>query len=1304
MSIELDRRLQSSLGTEYKRIHKESSNIDRISFARVTKVNYRYNTVDVSSDGGDFGSGGKYSAKLPIQFGGTTVDGKPFGQTNPIEVGTRVLIGFVEGMKTSPVVLAIYGSEEENVKLSRSPIDGVDHLDKDMKQVTQQQFTVFPSLTYENIDGDGNRTVSFTGKSFITTEAGANPEAGGITDNHIGTEYEDLDSSYYYSGELIEPKEDRAPVILFKHQGKKFARNEQGREEDNHTFMWFLDDDGTYRTSIMQQDEDWRSYFEMTPDGKIRLVRQNDSKNFNTSSDRYIIGLEEQGIRMQVGNKYTLITPDGTFGNLGIGAGGGGGGGIPEDLLDRIEEQLDLTNRKILEMNTYMEQTESFIAMGANLIEEIEGGMASYESEFLILAEEIRTAVTETRLRDLVNEELNSFIGDLEGINQDAKEQLEIIKGLVEDGNLTPEDKNIMIGSYQNIKIEYPSYIEQAEKNDKSTATYENTFNNLVSLMDPIFEDMNSISTVDPLEVTEAYTNYFNARQEILSGILFSLQQDIIEVAKETGKVAKDATKALTDSGNALSDARRALDNLTSIANSDEVTPQEKSSLYREIERIIQEYPEYLEQAGEYEVDAGNYTESYEDLDGFITSTGVFDNMQVTTELNGQMLYDLVESYYRERIKLSTRIARKASEQLSNLHINFEQYHTEIVENSREIALIAESVIATEDSIQVAMARFSVMADRVSSKVTKSTFRREVDENRNSLNATGRNLFVHTTAHEGIVLNENDGTTKTESKGLTSAYIRVNGGTLYTGSVFDNFQGNKLVIAYYDSLQNHLKSDTVSIPADENYTELISPSHPDSKYVRISIEDRTDVMLQYERGSASGFHMSSNEDLLNVLEHATKEKQQREIMWKDKNTRRTQASENAGRFLADLEDRIDNIDIAYVEELIDEIATLEQEYDDIIIEAEGLSIQTINIEFAMSNLKSIRDSYLIPFVEGDKADISESEKDQVVTRFSTYLDRRDRIYTQIDDMFKASYEASVEVLDEVLAGSLEAERVARETAIDAENAAQSVSTLEYQMSEGNKMEARHLDVIRRIASDGVLTPVEKEEGIGLVEDIRDEMDWLLAQGRSIGLSTNDLENASSTLESYFSAFVTPEQMLKDSAVNAETMEDIFQNYHTSKLVFLANLLQEAKDILLKKDEEAKLARDESARRDREYQNIKNIISDSELAIERIEEKIEILENTHSYSIEILSTNGFTFKDRIINTTLKVTVRRGTEDITDEIPDENFEWHKALANGDTDVVWGDLHKEIGPEVELTHEDIQGRATFTVEVYLDKEEER
>ena len=342
-------RRQSSLGSEFKRRYKEGQNIDRIMIAEIVRVHHRYNTVDVVVRGtndrteNSYYEEGKFSAKLPIEFGGLTSGDNPFGKTIPIQVGTLALIGFISGNKTTPIVLSIYNKTEEAKELSRSPVAETDSDDTRFEKYTDEQFTVYPSLTYDSVDGKGNRTVSFTGKSFIATSTTPKVGSGSLTDDSIGLSYENLGSSYYHSGKLIEPKESIAPSILFKHQGDKFDSNGNAIPDDK-IFTLFLDNDGTFRASTRQAYNNWRSQLEIGKEGKISFKFQNDTDSLIGSKKYNELFIDDEGIGFVINGKLSKLTKDGIRGDNPFG---GGTGSIPDGFLDDVNNSLKELNDKV---------------------------------------------------------------------------------------------------------------------------------------------------------------------------------------------------------------------------------------------------------------------------------------------------------------------------------------------------------------------------------------------------------------------------------------------------------------------------------------------------------------------------------------------------------------------------------------------------------------------------------------------------------------------------------------------------------------------------------------------------------------------------------------------------------------------------------------------------------------------------------------------------------------------------------------------------------------------------------------------
>lgn len=291
-------RLQAGLG-RVKEVYREGDNISTLLLARVVNVNHKYNTVDVETIGtfsGDTLAGsteadGRFSAKLPIQFGGTNYKGKAYGQTMPVENGNMVLIGFINGRKKAPIVLSIYADEETATKLNQAQMNSSSSDSDAVKANTNQAYTLHPSLTYENIDGLGNRTVSFTGKSFLVMSQ-EDKRVANLSDSMYGVLYESQRSSYYSDGEIIEPISEKAPIVLYKHQGIK---TDSGAV-DNHVFMAFVDRDGTMRLSETEKGANWKTYFEMKPDKSIGMYQMTDSSTAGMGREGSHIAITEEGI------------------------------------------------------------------------------------------------------------------------------------------------------------------------------------------------------------------------------------------------------------------------------------------------------------------------------------------------------------------------------------------------------------------------------------------------------------------------------------------------------------------------------------------------------------------------------------------------------------------------------------------------------------------------------------------------------------------------------------------------------------------------------------------------------------------------------------------------------------------------------------------------------------------------------------------------------------------------------------------------------------------------------------------------
>jgi len=101
----------------------------------------------------------------------------------------------------------------------------------------------------------------------------------------------------------------------------------------------------------------------------------------------------------------------------------------------------------------------------------------------------------------------------------------------------------------------------------------------------------------------------------------------------------------------------------------------------------------------------------------------------------------------------------------------------------------------------------------------------------------------------------------------------------------------------------------------------------------------------------------------------------------------------------------------------------------------------------------------------------------------------------------------------------------------------------------------------------------------------------------------------------------------------------------------------------------------------------------------INEKISDVEGNVTYKVEIFSTNGNSFRNDVIETTLIAMVYRGKEEITSTLPQSAFRWIRQSDNPDADLVWNQRYSTFYSNVlVINSEDVDGRAVFNCQVNI------
>ncbi|CAI9421185.1 Tail fiber protein [Enterococcus phage Porthos] len=986
------RRFQAGLGSEHKRLYKEGQQINTLLLAQVIQVNYKYNTVDLLAlqhkevFQNSYANEGRFSARLPMEFGGRNLAGQPYGQVNPIAVGTVVLVGFINSDKDMPIVISVYNNNDVNKQLSRTRFANAEPTDMALAGQMYQKFSLYPSLTYDSIDGDGNRIVTFSGKSFIAFDT-KDMQNSPMTDASYGSRYEDLGTSYYNDGELIEPMKGRAPNVLFKHQGILDDDN----KPDTHNFMIHINPDGTYRTSMMDTEQDWRTMFEMTPEGKIRLRRQGDTVRLNDGFEIGELGINEEGIvYLRNGDMDLEVREDGIYSQGKL---------ITESInLDDIYEKLANVTFEINKTNESLQ-----ILAGKSEVQD--GKIVNLETEITIVAGKVESKVSATEVQDMIDSSIVDMAEAIKQAQEDADRANQIISDMASDNRLTPSEKLDLLKEWDIVKNEYPTYLAQAELYEVDSTTYTAKYKALETFVTPLLEDMEATSVVDGSIMRKTFSAYYTERINLLNAITKGLKDGLEKAMKKASQASVDATQALADSAQAQIDANNAKQLIADIASDGKLTASEKYQLKKEWDVIVKEYPTTIAQATKYKVNTDNYTAKYKALETFVTP--LFANMDETSVVNGEQLRTVFSDYYAVKITLLKSITDIARDELTDYGNRITVAETKITQTSEAITLMASRVETVENDVRTNTAQLKVQADLISQKVTASEVKDAIDNAIDNMSIGGSNLFVINTQTAGL-LNENNGTVGTAvDKSVVSNYIKVTARMPYVASLYGNTGTNSIIIAWYDTSKTFISGQAVADSGDFHKT-YVAPEN--AVYARLSYKKSDTVKMKFEVGTKPTDYSPAWDDIKGdqtALEEYIKQVEEQAKQAQQEAENAKNEAENANSAIADMSN--DNMLTANEKQQIllqwEEIKT---EYPINLDQATKFGVSATQYTTAYNALKT----YLDPLL-ADMTTTSVIIGSTMRSTFNTYYDRRTTLLNRVADLAKQVADQAKDTADKV---------------------------------------------------------------------------------------------------------------------------------------------------------------------------------------------------------------------------------------------------------------------------------------------------
>ncbi|BCK59789.1 glycerophosphoryl diester phosphodiesterase [Staphylococcus phage vB_SauH_DELF3] len=297
------------MGSNLKRVDADDLNVKGLVLATVSKTNYKYQTVELKVNNLTLGHNpsddGNLAVPYPKDAVGRTPEGSVYGSNTLITEGTTVLLGFIKDDINYPITLSVYGDNEQNKMINTNPLDGGKFDTDSVYKYSSARYEILPSLNYKYDDGEGTSIKTFNGKSFFSMTSGEE-EKPLSSDFHTGTEYQDLFTSYYGNKTLIEPRIQKAPNMLWKHQGVFYSDG----SEDNHITTLFISERGEIRASVLNTEKPKRTTQEMSSDGSYRLIKQDQNLMLDEAQVWIEYGISEDNKFYIINDKHKFAFTD----------------------------------------------------------------------------------------------------------------------------------------------------------------------------------------------------------------------------------------------------------------------------------------------------------------------------------------------------------------------------------------------------------------------------------------------------------------------------------------------------------------------------------------------------------------------------------------------------------------------------------------------------------------------------------------------------------------------------------------------------------------------------------------------------------------------------------------------------------------------------------------------------------------------------------------------------------------------------------------------------------------------------------
>lgn len=282
---------------------------NNLVLGKVISVDYQRGLAQVVTENSIFTSVVKATqgALMPVDFFNINSKGEVYGNYRPIETGSVVLLGYLDGNTANPIIIGVYPPVPEAMeKITPTPVNNISDQAYPTRNEVLTFKTVYPSQQVKLITEQGDYFRTFNGRSLIVVDQ---DNFGKLSDISYDA-FSDMRARHANEKQDLYDVPNEAQRMLLLHQANT--------ETDKHRTRFFIDRNGDASAYWLDANNDKSLVgVQATKDKGIKVFYNHVSQAVDTSSLYSSIEVtSDNKITLQSNDKdgkgSVVVTPQGT--------------------------------------------------------------------------------------------------------------------------------------------------------------------------------------------------------------------------------------------------------------------------------------------------------------------------------------------------------------------------------------------------------------------------------------------------------------------------------------------------------------------------------------------------------------------------------------------------------------------------------------------------------------------------------------------------------------------------------------------------------------------------------------------------------------------------------------------------------------------------------------------------------------------------------------------------------------------------------------------------------------------------------